>query len=68
MEVGFESITDPAERRYFQELPTSFKLEGAQVDRLREIAGRLLRKSPEFREVVAELGGAVGPPQTERVP
>ena len=27
------------------------------VDRLREIAGRLLRQSPEYQSVVRELGG-----------
>ena len=52
------SIRDPAERRYFHELPTSFKMEDEQVDRLREIAGRLLRESPEYGRVLAELGGA----------
>ena len=46
------------ERRWFYDLPTSFKLEDVQVDRLREIAGRILRESPEFQKVVSELGGA----------
>ncbi|BDG04733.1 patatin-like phospholipase family protein [Anaeromyxobacter oryzae] len=58
VEVTFEAISDPAERRWVRELPTSFHLEDGQVDRLREIAGRLLRESPEFRKVVAALGGA----------
>jgi NTE family protein len=63
VEVSFEAIPDPAERRWFYELPTSFALEGEQVDRLREIAGRLLRSSAEFGKALAELGGAEPPRQ-----
>ena len=64
IEVSFEGIADPKERRYFYELPTSFALEDEQVDRLRQIAGRLLRDSPEFRKVLQELGATprLGPP------
>jgi NTE family protein len=64
VEVSFEGIPDPVERRSFYELPTSFALEPEQVDRLRQIAGRLLRGSPEFRKVVGELGGATAAPKT----
>ena len=60
IEVSFEAIPDPAERRYFYELPTSFTLEDEQVDRLREIAGRLLRESAGYRKALEELGGAAG--------
>jgi NTE family protein len=56
VEVSFDAIGDPVERRYFHELPTSFKLEDEQVDRLREIAGRLLRESPEYGRLIDELG------------
>jgi hypothetical protein len=38
-------------------LPTSFVLPAEDVDRLREIAGRLLRQSAEYESVVRELGG-----------
>jgi NTE family protein len=62
VEVSFEAIADPAERRYFRELPTSFALEDEQVDRLREIAGRLLRASPEYRRALEELGGGAPAP------
>lgn len=57
VEVSFERIPDAAERRYFRELPTSFALDAEQVDRLREIAGRLLRDSPEYRSALEQLGG-----------
>jgi NTE family protein len=55
VEVGFEGVADPAEKKYFRGLPTSFKLEPEQVDRLREIGGRLLRESPEFARLRADL-------------
>ncbi len=58
VDVSFEQLADPAERRYFYNVPTSFKLSAEQVDKLREVAGRILRASPEFAAVKAELGGA----------
>ncbi|HZX94778.1 MAG TPA: patatin-like phospholipase family protein [Myxococcales bacterium] len=65
IEVSFEAIPDLKERRYFLELPTSFKLDDEQVDRLRQIAGRLLRDSPEFRKALEEPGTA-GTPRATR--
>jgi NTE family protein len=41
-------------------LPTSFVLPAEDVDRLREVAGRLMRESPDFRSVVREFGGLPG--------
>ncbi len=55
VEVAFEGIADAKERSYFLNLPTSFALDDEQVDKLREIAGRLLRQSPEFQKALAEL-------------
>jgi hypothetical protein len=54
-EVSFEGVGDPAERAYFRGLPTSFQLEPEQVDRLREIGGRLLRGSPDFVRLRSDL-------------
>jgi NTE family protein len=65
VEVSFEAIPDPKERRYFLELPTSFKLDDEQVDRLRQIAGRLLGDSPEFRKALEEPATA-GTPRATR--
>ena len=42
---------------HFMNLPTSFVLPAEDVDRLREIAGRLLRESVEFEEIVRAFGG-----------
>ena len=38
-------------------LPTSFVLQPEEVDRLREVAGRLLRESVEYQELVRQFGG-----------
>ncbi|MET1084726.1 MAG: hypothetical protein ABWY12_17020 [Burkholderiales bacterium] len=50
--MSFDAITDPAERRYFMDLPTSFSLTDEQVDRLREIGGRLLGQSSELQRML----------------
>lgn len=57
LDVSFDAIRDPEERAYFMNLPTSFVLSPEEVDRLREVAGRVLRQSAEFDTVVRELGG-----------
>ena len=41
IDINFDAIADPDEKRYFRNLPTSFALTDEQVDRLREMAGRL---------------------------
>jgi NTE family protein len=57
LDVSFDAIPDPEERAYFMRLPTSFVLPAEDVDRLREVAGRLMRDSPAFQSVVREFGG-----------
>jgi len=57
LDVSFEAIPDPKERDYFMNLPTSFVLPPEDVDRLREVAGRLMRQSAEYESIVRELGG-----------
>ena len=57
LDVSFDAIRDPKERVYFMNLPTSFVLPAEDVDRLREVAGRLMRQSAEYKSVVRELGG-----------
>jgi NTE family protein len=54
-QVTFDTLKDPAERLYFMQVPTSLKLPKEQVDRLREVAGRLLRETPAFQRLVADL-------------
>lgn len=53
--VGFDRLPEAAERRYFQNLPTSFRLPAGDVDALREAGGRLLRAAPEYQDFLADL-------------
>ena len=55
-DVSFNAIQDDDERIFFQSLPTSFSLEDEEVDRLREIAGILLRQSPVYQAVLDQVG------------
>jgi NTE family protein len=57
LDVSFGAIKDPEERAYFMNLPTSFVLKSEEVDRLREVAGRVMRQSAGYEAVVRELGG-----------
>jgi NTE family protein len=55
VEVKFDALHDEAERRYFKGLPTSFKLPAETVDKLREVASRILDESPEFQRLLHDL-------------
>ena len=54
-QVTFDSLKDPAERLYFKQVKTSLTLPKEQVDRLREVAGRLLREAPAFQRLLVDL-------------
>jgi NTE family protein len=54
---------DKKERRYFMNLPTSFVLSEEEVDKLRDLGGRLLREAPGFRDLIDSLQGATTPAQ-----
>jgi NTE family protein len=60
IDVSFRDIADPQERRYFENLPTSFVLSPDAVDKLRDIAGRVLRASPAYRRLIQGIEGASG--------
>jgi NTE family protein len=64
LDVSFDVISDPQERAYFMNLPTTFVLEPEEVDALREVAGRVMRDSEEYESVVRNLGGV--PPSPGR--
>ena len=53
--VTFENLKDPAERRYFKQVKTRLQLPKEQVDKLRDIASRLLREAPAFQKLLADL-------------
>lgn len=50
--VSFDEIDDPVERAYFMELPTSFVLAPDEIDKLRAVAGQILRASNEYNDVI----------------
>jgi NTE family protein len=55
VEVKFDALKDETERMYFKRLPTSFKLAPEQVDKLRDVAHRLLVNSEEFQRLLGAL-------------
>lgn len=56
--LSFDSLTDPQERAYFKNLPTTFALPAEDVDRLIEVGGKLLGESPEYKRLLQELSGS----------
>ena len=57
IELAFDLFDDPADREYFDQVPTSFSLEDEQVDRLIAAGRQLLREAPYYQELLRELGG-----------
>ncbi len=53
--VTFDNLKDPAERLYFKQVKTRLTLPREQVDRLREVGGRLLREAPAFKRLLVDL-------------
>ncbi|MEH6582342.1 MAG: patatin-like phospholipase family protein [Halioglobus sp.] len=60
VEVSFDRVSDPQKRSDLQNLPTSFVLPAEDVDQLREVAGELLRQSPDYQTLLQELQGDSG--------
>jgi NTE family protein len=54
-QVTFANLKDPAERAYFNHVETRLQLPRDQVDKVREIAGRLLREAPAFQRLLGDL-------------
>jgi NTE family protein len=54
-QVTFDALADPAERDEFRKVKTSLALPREQVDRLRQVAGKLLRGAPAFQRLLADL-------------
>jgi NTE family protein len=53
--MKFDALPDEAEGAYFKQLPTYFKLSDEEVDKLREVASRLLDESGEFQRLLRDL-------------
>jgi NTE family protein len=54
-QVTFENLKDPAERLYFKRVKTRLQLPKEQTDKVREVAGRLLREAPAFQRLLVDL-------------
>lgn len=52
IQVSFDDVINEGERQVLHNLPTNFKLESSQVDRLRSVARKLLRNNQKFRALV----------------
>lgn len=57
--LSFDSLPDRKEREYFNNIPTTFSLPEEQVDRLRDVASRLLYSNGEFRKLLDDIGGKI---------
>jgi NTE family protein len=57
--VTFHRLPDKAEQEYFLDIPTALELPVEQVDKLREVAGRLLYANTEFQRLLKNLGGKI---------
>ena len=55
IDVSIEDVIEPQALQFFNKVPTSFSLEGEQVDRLIEAGRKLLRNHPEFQKLLADL-------------
>jgi NTE family protein len=55
VELAFESLADERERDFFNEVPTTFTLPQATVDRLIAVGRTLLRESREFQGFLAAV-------------
>lgn len=60
VEVTFGAIVGAHERERFMNIPTSFALPAADVDALRQLAGRLLDASPDFQRLLRDIGAPAG--------
>jgi len=54
-QVTFENLKDPGERLYFKQVKTRLQLPKEQTDKVREVAGRLLREAPAFQRLLVDL-------------
>ena len=64
--VDFRSIADPAERAFFESIPTSLHLPSDTVDRLVRGGERLLRESPAYQTLLRDVPpGLPAPPAAD---
>lgn len=71
IDVSFQALKDPDERRALNELPTSFHLSNEAIDHLRSAAGKIILDSPDLKQVLQEEAAIVADPpfnEAERRP
>jgi NTE family protein len=62
IELHFNQLTNEADRRFFNSVPTSLQLPPNTVDRLRQLAGSQLAENAEFRRLISDLRNQSSPP------
>lgn len=55
IDLHFNQLSDEADRRFFNAVPTSLQLPSKTVDRLRQLAARQLADNVEFKRLVSDL-------------
>ncbi len=58
--LNFESLTDPKQRDFINQIPTSFNLKDEQVDTLIEVGRNLLRTNPEYQRLLKAINADHG--------
>jgi NTE family protein len=59
VELSFDRIRDPEERKYLDRVPTAFTISSEQIIRLRRAAHLLVEESPELRVFLEESAKSV---------
>jgi NTE family protein len=55
VELAFDSLADPKEREFFNEVKTSFSLDDETVTRLIDVGGKLLDDSSDFQDFMSGM-------------
>ena len=56
IDMSLRAVTDEVARRRFMTIPTTLRLPPDDIDALRELAGKLLRQSPDFQRLMERIG------------
>ena len=59
IDVSFAALTDKVEFDYLNNQPTSFVLPPEAVDRLRAAAGTIISTSPDFQQLLKDIGAKI---------
>ena len=57
--LSFDSLEDPDEQLFFENVSTALQLPEETVNKLVEVGGRLLYKNKEFQRLVNDMGGVI---------